>query len=175
LLNKFCLKEEYEIEHNIEENNLSPYNIYKYKLRSIPGQPNLGLVKSINNASKKEIKSYQMQIGSLLFLALKTRIDILYTVIMLARFASNPDNSHINALNWLWGYLIQHPNKAIKYNCSGDLKLIGYTDSDWAGDRDLRKSTTGYIFCLNNRLTTDTNNMISWNSMLQKTIALSST
>ena len=47
-----------------------------------------------------------MQIGSLLFLALKTRIDILYMVIMLARFASNPDNSYINVLNWLWGYLI---------------------------------------------------------------------
>ena len=50
----------------------------------------------------------------------------------------------------------------------GDMSVQGYSDSDWAGDREDRKSTSGYIFMLNN-------GPISWCSKRQKTVALSST
>jgi hypothetical protein len=51
----------------------------------------------------------------------------------------------------------------------GSLKnLTGYTDSDWAGDTDTRRSTAGYIFNLGS-------GAISWSSKLQPTVALSST
>lgn len=46
--------------------------------------------------------------------------------------------------------------------------LTGYSDSDWASDLDHRKSTTGYVFCMNG-------GAISWNSKKQPTVALSST
>jgi len=45
--------------------------------------------------------------------------------------------------------------------------LIGYSDSDWAGSYDDRKSTSGYVFCLGT-------NVISWCSRKQSSIALSS-
>lgn len=48
-----------------------------------------------------------------------------------------------------------------------DFKLVGYTDSDWAGSLDDRKSTSGYLFCLGS-------NVISWSSKKQKSVALSS-
>jgi hypothetical protein len=44
---------------------------------------------------------------------------------------------------------------------------VGYSDSDWAGDLDGRKSTTGLIFILNN-------NAVCWQSMKQRIVAMSS-
>ena len=49
-----------------------------------------------------------------------------------------------------------------------DLDLIGFTDSDWAGDNTDQKSTSGYVFML-------TKGPISWSSNKQSAIALSST
>jgi hypothetical protein len=82
---------------------------------------------------------------------------------------SNPNNTHFRALDRIWKYLNKYPNLGLYYNCNNNtsLELLGYTDSDWGGDITSRKSTTGYIFLLNN-------NIISWLSMLQKTVALSS-
>jgi hypothetical protein len=45
---------------------------------------------------------------------------------------------------------------------------IGYTDSDWAGETDNRKSTAGYTLLINETA-------ISWSSKRQNTVALSST
>jgi len=46
--------------------------------------------------------------------------------------------------------------------------LIGYSDADWGGDVETRKSTGGYVFTLNG-------GPISWSSKRQSTVALSST
>jgi len=60
----------------------------------------------------------------------------------------------------------------VKYRATGDcpgnsIELVGYSDADWAGDRDTRRSTTGYVFMLGG-------GCISWASKLQPTVALSS-
>jgi hypothetical protein len=54
--------------------------------------------------------------------------------------------------------------------CYGGLEyiVIGYVDSDFAGDLEKRKSTTGYVFTITGRV-------ISWVSKLQTVIALSTT
>lgn len=49
-----------------------------------------------------------------------------------------------------------------------ELLVEGYSDSDWAGDKESRKSTSGYIFTLNGC-------PASWCSKRQSTVALSST
>ena len=85
---------------------------------------------------------------------------------------SNPSKDHINATNNIWKYLLYTQDIGITYNCSGNnLYIKGYCDSDWAGDINNRKSTTGYIFSLSGDLAI--NNPISWNSQLQKSVALS--
>ena len=48
------------------------------------------------------------------------------------------------------------------------IKIIGYTDADWAGDIEKRKSTSGFIFLLGN-------GAISWGSKKQACVALSTT
>ena len=61
----------------------------------------------------------------------------------------------------------RHKKLGIKYVKEKDSKLVGYTDSDWAGSVDDHKSSSSYLFCLGTKL-------ISWFSKKQKTVALSS-
>ena len=51
---------------------------------------------------------------------------------------------------------------------AGGLKLEGLVDADLAGDVDSRKSTTGYVYTLRRAV-------VSWSSILQKIVALSTT
>jgi hypothetical protein len=82
---------------------------------------------------------------------------------------ANPNITYFKALDRIWKYLNNYPNLGTYYNCNNEnkLELRGYTDADWGGDIIGRKSTSGYLFLLNN-------NTISWASMQQKTVALSS-
>ena len=51
-------------------------------------------------------------------------------------------------------------------NDSESVSASGYCDADWGGDKNDRKSTTGYCVFINN-------NLISWNTKKQQTVALS--
>lgn len=81
---------------------------------------------------------------------------------------SNPNKTHFTALDRVWKYLNKYPTIGLHYKCLNKPYLVGYTDSDWGGDINTRKSTSGYIY------TFGKGNIISWNSILQKTVALSS-
>lgn len=153
---------------------LNKFGIYnKYKPVQIPGDPGIKLKKNNTQANIQDIHEYQKQIGSLLYLALKTRPDITFPVIYCSRFMSNPNKEHFNALTKIWKYLLAYPDLGLIWDCSGDnLTIKGYSDSDWGNDLDDRKSTSGYIFSLSGDIAY--NNPISWTSQLQKSIALSS-
>ena len=95
---------------------------------------------------------------------------------------SNPSHEHFKAIDYLWGYLRYTQDFKLRYylnNQQQDLKLlqstihlVGSVDSDWGGDYSNRKSTTGFIFTLEKEK--DFTSAISWQSKLQKTVALSS-
>ena len=67
---------------------------------------------------------------------------------------------------YLIRYLQGTKNYNIWYESTPDSKLIGYTDSDWAGSVDDMKSTLGYAFSLGSGI-------FSWTSKKQATVALS--
>ena len=93
---------------------------------------------------------------------------------------SNPSLDHFKALDDIWCYLNNTKSYAIGFKLQSYpvLDVIGYTDSDWGGDLATRKSTSGYINLLSTKLNKDYKGdisyPISWNSKLQKTVALSS-
>jgi hypothetical protein len=108
---------------------------------------------------------YQRAIGSLMYVMMGTRPDIAFAVSVVSRFASNPDNTHWLAVQQIFRYLRGTIDHELVY--SGNLSpLVGYTDSDWAGDTDTRRSTSGYIFNLGS-------GAITWSSKRQPTISLS--
>jgi hypothetical protein len=108
---------------------------------------------------------YQNIVGALLYLSINTRPDISYSVGVLARFSKSPTFRACKAVLRLLIYLRGTADRGICY--SGDnLKIFAYSDADWAGDLDSRRSTTGYVVYA-------AGGPISWQSKLQSTIAVS--
>ena len=109
---------------------------------------------------------YQNVIGALLYLAINTRPDLSYPVGVLARHCVSTSFKACQAVVRVLTYLRCTPQIGIEY--SGDkLNLHAFSDSDWAGDLDSRKSTTGYVLLA-------AGGPIAWSSKLQPTIAASS-
>ena len=79
----------------------------------------------------------------------------------------NPSSNHWTAVKWILWYLRGTTDYSLYYSSAG-LGCIGYVDSDFAGDRDKRRSTTGYVFSMDD-------GAISWESKLQSVVALSTT
>lgn len=94
-------------------------------------------------------KPYRAAIGSLLYLALNTRPDILHSVILLARFNAQPKTRHWRAVTRVMRYLKGTKDQGLVLAPdSPNLEPIAYTDADWAGDLETRKSTTGIVLQL---------------------------
>ena len=120
------------------------------------------------NGEGLEVEStyFRRIIGCLRYLTL-TRPDLVYSVSYLSRFMSKPYSNHMTAAKRILRYVKGTINFGLKYKSGEESELIGYCDSDYAGDLDDRKTTSGFIFFLGN-------NPVAWNCSKQKVIALSS-
>ncbi len=87
---------------------------------------------------------YQSMIGSLMFCSLGSRPDIQYAVNTAARYCSEPNQHHMTAVKRIFGYLKGAINMCLMYKPQQE-PLLGYSDSDFARDRDDRKSTTALV------------------------------
>ena len=85
---------------------------------------------------------YRSMIGSLLYLTV-SRLDIMFSVCLCARFQANPKESHLSAVNRILRYLKHTPSIGLWYPKGASLDLLGYSDSDFAESRVDRKSTSG--------------------------------
>jgi hypothetical protein len=99
-----------------------------------------------------------------------TRPDIARIVSQLSQHMSNPSTQHWKAVKRVFRYLKATVSKGLSFRESvvQMVEPVGYSDADWAGDLDNRRSTTGYVFMLSGAA-------VSWSSKWQKTVALSST
>jgi hypothetical protein len=115
-----------------------------------------------------ELSRYRELVGSLNYIANTVRADIAFAVSLLSRFLSNPRTHHWNAAIHCLKYLKGTADLGITYHGTTDHKnvLVGYTDSDWAGDKTTGRSTSGYVFMLNGAA-------ISWKSQRQPVVATS--
>nr|KYP46041.1 Copia protein [Cajanus cajan] len=105
-------------------------------------------------------------IGSLLYLT-TSKPNIIFLVCLCARFQANPKESHnMKAIEILLKYLKGTINIGLWYLTGVSLSLIGYSDSDYAGCRLDRKSTSGTCHLHGNAL-------VSWHSKKQTCVALS--
>lgn len=109
---------------------------------------------------------YQSKVGLLNFASNQTRPDIAFAMGYVARYASNPNQTHMNAVDRIFAYLKNDPGKGIVYLAKHGLHLTGFVDSDFAGYEDSRRSTTGWVFTL-------AGGPVSWSSQRQKTVATS--
>ena len=98
---------------------------------------------------------------------LKFALDhITYVVGMLGQYQSNPGIDHWKTIKKVLRYLQGTKDYMLTYRRTNNLEIIGYFDFDYAGCKDTRRSTSGYIFMLSN-------GSISWKSHKQSLIASS--
>ncbi|KAL2227396.1 UNVERIFIED_CONTAM: Retrovirus-related Pol polyprotein from transposon TNT 1-94 [Sesamum indicum] len=155
-------------------NVLKKFSMENAKSTSVPLAAHFQLSKEQCPKTASEIRKmenvpYSNLIGSIMFLMVCTRPDVAYSISCLSRFMSNPGPPHWEALKWLLRYLRGSENIGIIFSKhSNDTRLVGYVDSNYANDRDSRKSTSSYVF-------TFCGSCISWKSQLQHIVALSTT
>lgn len=68
---------------------------------------------------------------------------------MVSCFAKNPGLDHFSAVDQILSYLSDSLKRNIIFGGKSKLDLIGYSDSDWAGDHADRKSTSRFVITLN--------------------------
>ena len=83
-------------------------------------------------------------VGALLYLSINTRPDVSYAVGVLARFNKFPTYRSCKVLVRVLIYLRDTTERGIQFTGS-DFELSAYSDADWGGDLDSRRSTTGYV------------------------------
>ena len=131
-----------------------------------PVEPGTHLEKLTVEEEAVNQQQYQSVIGSLMYLSVCTRPDIAYAVGALARHASKPGKPHWTAVKRVLRYLNGTKNQGIIFRRGESASIVGYSDADWAGDRQDRKSTSGYLFQI-------AGGPISWRSKKQDNVALS--
>ena len=114
---------------------------------------------------------YRECIGALQYLAVLTRPDIVFAVNQCSRFLGNPGKKHWQGAKTILRYLKGTSEHGLMFKKmeegTGEDAILGFSDSDWAGDPDDRRSCSGYVFSL-------FGNVVSWKSKKQATTALSS-
>ncbi|KAJ9561267.1 hypothetical protein OSB04_006427 [Centaurea solstitialis] len=110
-------------------------------------------------------KVYRAIIGSLFYLT-ASRPDIMFATCVCARFQCDPRESHLGAVKRILKYLKGTPNFGLWYPKDSGFELTAFTDSDHAGCKLNRKSTSGACQFLGDKL-------VSWSSRKQNCVSLS--
>jgi hypothetical protein len=130
-----------------------------------PMEPRLKLSKQ-SAAPRVDPTMYRSIVGSLRYLV-NSRPDLAYSVGYVSRFMEAPTTEHLAAVKRVLRYVAGTLQFGCCYRRKQEAQLVGYSDSDLAGDVDTRKSTTGVVFFLGG-------NVITWQSQKQRVVALSS-
>jgi hypothetical protein len=109
---------------------------------------------------------YRSIVGALQYLTF-TRPDIAYAVQQVCLYMHDPREPHLGAMKRILRYLQGTLDLGLHLHRTTPADLIVYTDADWAGCPDTRKSTSGYAVFLGD-------NLISWSSKRQPTVSRSS-
>ena len=137
----------------------------------IPADPNKRLKANTEKCEGEKYMQfpypYKQAVGALLYVALSTRPDISFAVGQIAQQSHSPDDTHWLAVLHIFAYLLK--TKHLGLWLGGKMNgLLGFSDSDFAGNLDDRSSTSGSIFFYHG-------GPVAWSSRKQKCIALSTT
>lgn len=111
--------------------------------------------------------NYKKIVGCVMYM-LATRFGLAYSVCLVARYMEKPTEVHLAVARRILGYLRGNVIFGVLYKRSDKLVLQRWSDSNYAGDIDDRKNTTGYVFMLGS-------SSISRSSKKQPIVTLSTT
>lgn len=154
------------------ESIISRLNFDSIKPRSTPLNPSLPLSKADCPKTTAEIglmagKPYREAVGSLMYAAVGTRLDIAYAVGQVARFNENPGLPHWRAVEHVFAYLKNTKNLWLVLGSARNKEVVGYTDADGMSNEDCH-AISGYAFIIDG-------GAVSWSSKRQELVTLSTT
>ena len=129
-----------------------------------PMSPNVKLIVDLLGKSV-DPPLYRSMIGNLFYLT-ASRPNISYSVGVCARYQANPKESHMTALKRIRKYVKTTTEFGVWYSKDTSDVLAGYSDANWVGNADDRKSTSRGCFYMGH-------NLFSWMSKKQNCISLS--
>ncbi|KAJ9544400.1 hypothetical protein OSB04_024107 [Centaurea solstitialis] len=112
-----------------------------------------------------DLRTYRSMVGSLMYLT-ASRPDIMFATCVCARYQAKPKESHLAAVKRIFRYLKGTPYYGIWYPKGLGFELQAYTDADYGGCNMDRKSTSGHLQFLGNKL-------VSWASKKQQCVSTS--
>lgn len=147
---------------------LNKYNMENCKPVATPIEVGLDIPKE--SANNEELtKRCRRLIGRLMYAMLGTRPDLCFAMSFLSRYQANANEELWKALKRVLRYIKGSLDLKLTYNAHEHRPvLIGYTDADWAGDKEDRKSTSGYLMQVFGCT-------VSWSSSKQQCVSLSTT
>ncbi|XP_040361647.1 secreted RxLR effector protein 161-like [Rosa chinensis] len=132
-----------------------------------PMVPGFKLMKN-ESGSRVDATQYKQVIGSLMYLTV-TRPDLMFVVSLVSRYMEKPTELHMQAVKRILRYLRGTTDLGVCYKKGGKAgELVAFSDNDYAGDTDDRKSTSGYVFLLSS-------GAMAWSSKKQPVVSLSTT
>ena len=151
------------------ENILDKFNMSDCKPKYVPCDVSVNNLKTSDSSPLADCNLYRSIVGCLIYIMSNTRPDLCFIVTKLSQSMSNPTFADLNVAKSVLRYLKGTIHFKLKFEKSvTNLKLLGFSDSDWGGSED-RKSISGYCFLLNEK-----GPAISWKSKKQSIVALSS-
>lgn len=131
---------------------LERFNMENNNTVTSPIVPGNKLTKDSDGKSV-DVTIYKQMIGCLMYLT-ATRPDLMYVVCLTSRYMERPTQAHLVAVKRILRYVKGTVNLGILYRGinteeQNKIELTGFTDSDYAGDSDDRRSTSGYVFMMN--------------------------
>ena len=121
------------------------------KLAKSPLDPQTDLANTHCEDKPANRKEYLSMVGSLMYTALRSRPDIAFSVTALSRYNVQPLEMHATVAKRVLRYLKTTVRFQIHYRqLPNPITIVGYSDSDWAGNLTTRKSVGGCVFGLGN-------------------------
>ncbi|XP_057849913.1 secreted RxLR effector protein 161-like [Cryptomeria japonica] len=125
---------------------LDKFQMQDCKLVSTTMEQGLKLATKYNSLVVSE-STFRQLVGSAIYL-IATRPDLSFAMSYISCFMTAPKADHWVATKCVLRYVKGTFDFGILYSTSHDPRLIGFTDSDWVGFTNDKKSTSGYVFNL---------------------------
>ena len=125
---------------------LQKFRMEECRYAAIPISHGITISLSSNSQSVDAI-AYRQLIGSILYLTI-SQPDITVAMNLMEQFMQKPYVEHLNVIKQILRYVAGTKDLTLKYSKLTLFVLFGFTDSDYGGDRDDRKSTFAYVFSI---------------------------
>ncbi|XP_022638433.1 uncharacterized protein LOC111241948 [Vigna radiata var. radiata] len=130
-----------------EISSLQQYLAFEFEMKQLGNLKyflGIEVARSKHDSASIDRGRYQRLVGKLIYLC-HTRLDITYAVNVVSQFMHDPRKLHMDVVERILRYLKSAPSKGILFSNHGNLKVEGYTDTDWASSKDDKRSTSRYF------------------------------